>query len=201
MTKKTRKKMVKTKIKMIFNFFTIILVSAMVGGGFGYYLAKNFFEDRIEKMELNVSNDLKQPQQSLIQEDQAVVQVVGKNSPAVVSISITKEISQIDSFFSDPFLKQFYFGFEGDADSETETQEIGGGTGFVVDPNGYIITNKHVVDDSDAHYTVILDNGESYEAKVLAKDSFLDVAVLKVEEKIYQQFPWEIQTTLISGKR
>lgn len=58
---------------------------------------------------------------------------------------------------------------------------IGGGSGFVVDPSGLVLTNKHVVQDPKAEYLVTLPNEETYPAKVLARDPMNDVAVLKIE--------------------
>ncbi|MDP3778895.1 MAG: trypsin-like peptidase domain-containing protein [bacterium] len=58
---------------------------------------------------------------------------------------------------------------------------VGGGSGFVVDPSGLILTNKHVVIDPKAEYLVALPNEDTYPAKVLARDPMNDVAVLKIE--------------------
>lgn len=56
-----------------------------------------------------------------------------------------------------------------------------GGTGFVVDSSGIILTNRHVVQNNDLRYSVVFKNGDEYEANVLSKDPFDDVAVLKIE--------------------
>ena len=58
---------------------------------------------------------------------------------------------------------------------------VGGGSGFVVDPSGLVLTNKHVVADPKAEYLVTLPNEDTYPAKVLARDPMNDVAVLKIE--------------------
>lgn len=59
--------------------------------------------------------------------------------------------------------------------------KIGGGSGFIIDPSGLVLTNKHVVQDPKAEYLVTLPNEETYPAKVLARDPMNDVAVLKIE--------------------
>jgi S1-C subfamily serine protease len=59
--------------------------------------------------------------------------------------------------------------------------EVGGGTGFFVHADGYLVTNKHVVEDPAATYTVVTSQAEEYPAKVLARDLLLDLAVLRVE--------------------
>jgi len=58
---------------------------------------------------------------------------------------------------------------------------IGGGSGFVVDPSGLVLTNKHVVQDPKAEYLVTLTSEDTYPAKVLARDPMNDVAILKIE--------------------
>jgi len=63
----------------------------------------------------------------------------------------------------------------------TQKQEIGGGSGFVASEDGLIVTNKHVVIDSKADYTVITNDDRRYDAKVLGRDKINDVAVLKVD--------------------
>lgn len=58
---------------------------------------------------------------------------------------------------------------------------IGGGTGFIVDSSGLILTNKHVVSEANAEYVVMTAADDSYPAKILAVDPLNDVAILKIE--------------------
>lgn len=58
---------------------------------------------------------------------------------------------------------------------------VGGGSGFIVDSGGLVLTNKHVVHDHEAEYIVTTPTEDTYAAKVLAKDPLNDVAVLKIE--------------------
>jgi len=115
--------------------------------------------------------------------------VVEKVSPAVVSMIITKDLSKIYSReyyfpFDDFFGFGFPFGFEIPRRQIPEgKQQIGGGTGFIISSDGMILTNKHVVNDSEAEYTVLMNDGKKYDAKVLATDPVLDVAVVKIEAK------------------
>jgi len=57
------------------------------------------------------------------------------------------------------------------------------GTGFVVDPNGIIVTNQHVVSDTTAKYKVITSDGVEYEAVEILRDDGNDVALLKIDAK------------------
>lgn len=103
----------------------------------------------------------------LLKDEQATIAVVEQVAPAVVSIFIEKEFPIDPLYATEP--------------GETDFFEIGGGTGFFVTEDGLILTNKHVVIDSDARYIVVTDAGDEYEATVLATDVFLDLAVLKIE--------------------
>lgn len=114
-----------------------------------------------------------------VTEDSATVDVVAKASPAVVSIVVTKDYSKIYGNANplDPF---DYLGSPfGQLPSGQRT--IGGGSGFIVSSDGLIVTNKHVVDDPQADYTVVLNSKQRYSAKVVAQDPTQDVAVVKVE--------------------
>lgn len=61
--------------------------------------------------------------------------------------------------------------------------EIEGGTGFIVSEDGMILTNKHVVLDEEAEYTVFTNDGRKFSAKVLAQDPIQDLAVLGIEQE------------------
>lgn len=70
---------------------------------------------------------------------------------------------------------------------------IGGGSGFLVDSSGLIVTNKHVVQDKNAEYLITVDRegdeDETFTAKVLARDPLNDVAILKIEGKNLPTIP------------
>ena len=118
-------------------------------------------------------------------QEQKIINVVKNVSPAVVSIVITKDVPVIERFFVDPFEGLFKGGSQFRVpqfrQQGTEKREVGGGSGFIVSADGLIITNKHVVLDDEAEYTVFTINGSSFPARVLAKDPFHDLAVLKIE--------------------
>ncbi|MBU4351366.1 trypsin-like peptidase domain-containing protein [Candidatus Parcubacteria bacterium] len=121
-------------------------------------------------------------------QEQAVINVVKDYSPAVVSIIVSKDlpvieeyyVSPFDGFFNDPF---FQIQIPQYRQIGTEKKEIGGGSGFIVSSDGIVITNKHVVLDASAEYTVITTDGRKFPAKVLAKDPAQDLAVLKIEKE------------------
>ena len=121
-------------------------------------------------------------------QETAVVNAVKQSSPSVVSIIVTKDLPIFEQYYLDPFqdFEEFFgedFGYRIPQYRQkgTEQKEIGGGTGFIVSEDGMILTNKHVVADQDASYTVLTNNGLKFEAKALARDPLQDIAILKIE--------------------
>lgn len=114
-----------------------------------------------------------------------IVEVAKKVCPGVITIVISKDLPKIEGFYFFPFGgEEFIFP---KIKKEKEKTKIGGGSGFIVSEDGYVLTCNHVVGDPEADYTVILDPKHKYQAKVLARDPLIDVAVLKIEGK---NFPY-----------
>jgi len=127
----------------------------------------------------------------VIEYEESVISAVEQASPMVVSIVVTKDLPVIEecpynpfsdvpgfeTFFGDGFM----FSVPCENNGDVREQEIGGGSGFIVSEDGLVVTNKHVVLDGDAEYTVLTNDGEKYSAKVLARDPIRDLAVLKIE--------------------
>jgi serine protease Do len=124
--------------------------------------------------------------------ENAVVSAVEEASPSVISIVISKNLPIIEECQGNPFgdlppeFQDFFggrFNFSVPCEKGTKRQEVGGGSGFVISEDGLIVTNKHVVLDTKAEYTVLTNDGEKYTAKVLARDATKDLAVLKINTK------------------
>lgn len=179
-----------------------VAVSAIVGffsGVFGVTVATSMFQKNVS------SNAQKSSQQEQnislkVTEESATIDVVKKASPSVVSIVISKELSKIygrtgrnimpfDNFFDFGFPNDFQFTPQGERqenggkNKKEQKQRIGGGSGFIISTDGLILTNKHVVEDGEAEYTVIMNNGKEYATKVLAKDPVNDLAIIKIDAK------------------
>lgn len=112
--------------------------------------------------------------------------IVAKVVPAVVNIASTKVVDNTQSaapFFNDPLFRQF-FGqqFQQQPDIPQHQRERGLGSGVVISPDGYILTNNHVVDGAD-DITVSLADKREFPAKVIGTDPRTDIAVLKVDAK------------------
>lgn len=113
-------------------------------------------------------------------EKSRIINVVKKVLPAVVSITISKYLTIYESPFGpSPFgFEEFFM-----VPRAKKKIKIGGGSGFVVDPNGIILTNRHVVADPKAEYVVTLNNGKKLKAEVIARDPINDIAILKIKAK------------------
>ncbi len=125
---------------------------------------------------------------SVLDYENAKISAVKRVSPAVVSIIVTKDLPVLERYYVNPFegfgndfFNQF-FGMPQYREKGTEKREVGGGTGFVISSDGLILTNRHVVQDEKAEYTVLTNDEKKYQAAVLARDPVLDLAVLKIEK-------------------
>jgi serine protease Do len=120
----------------------------------------------------NANDDITKSRKNIITE------TVKKVSPAVVGINVI-EIQQyrdpFGSFFDDPFFRQFF----GDRRSSSrEVKELG--SGYIISPDGYIVTNDHVAGNA-SRITVTLTDGISYDAKLIGSDPVSDIALLKID--------------------
>jgi serine protease Do len=181
-------------------FAAIIIVSVLISSIFGFIAGGMGSGCLPGKKPAGTSQSLKESSsQALSQtvttsQEQAVEAVVRDFSPAVVSVIATKNLTDIeknadpfDGFFSNPFGDLFPFFQSPAPDSQpssqdSEPQEVGGGSGFIISADGLILTNKHVVDIDGADYTVLTNDGQKYPAKILARDPIQDIAILKIEK-------------------
>jgi len=108
-----------------------------------------------------------------------IVSVAKKVCPAVITIVVSKDVSRIEGYYLVPLGDQQTMVPK--INDSKEKTKVGGGSGFVITPDGYILTCSHVVDDTDASYTAIIDPEHKYECQVLAKDPLIDVAILKID--------------------
>lgn len=113
----------------------------------------SFIQDRFPSIEIRTT-------QRVINEEDAVIEVVKNASPAVVSV-VEKKV--VLDFFSGPL-----------------SQKQGIGTGFIIRENGVILTNRHVVSDQDAEYSVVTADGTEYPVKEIHRDTAYDLAILKI---------------------
>ena len=178
-------------------FVSIILISSVFGflagsvsGIYFYFQVKNYLEG-LNVYSPVISGEEGEGYIAQNPQEKAIIKIIEETSPAVVSVVISKDVPIFEQYFQDPF-KEFE-DFLGPTPFEqmipqyrqkgTEKQEIGSGTGVIVSQDGTILTNKHVVLDEKAEYTVFTNDGRKFLAKVLARDPVQDLAVIKIEQE------------------
>ncbi|MDD3711831.1 MAG: trypsin-like peptidase domain-containing protein, partial [Patescibacteria group bacterium] len=139
--------------------------------------AVDFFKSKKDNREV-LAPILEQEYQATVDHEKAIIDAVDLVSPAVVSITVSRDISipERKNFFDD-----FFDFFE--SEKKIENREVGGGTGFIISSDGIILTNRHLVSETDAQFAVLTNDGQSFTADVLARDPVQDLAILKIDGK------------------
>ncbi|MDD5102801.1 MAG: trypsin-like peptidase domain-containing protein [Candidatus Peribacteraceae bacterium] len=127
-------------------------------------------------------------------QEELITQTVRRADPAVVSVIITKDLPKLTQVYEDvlpdnPFFRGFSVQIPRLQQQGTEKREVGGGTAFFVSADGLLMTNKHVVSDEKAEYTILLNDGTRLSARVAALDPVNDIALLKVSGKDFTALP------------
>ena len=142
----------------------LVVLASILGGAisdrlFGYRILDKFFPRLGDETSAGVT------QQRVLTEESVVIDVAEKASPSVVTVGITKTQKTVDFF-------------QWDLREEQIKQDIG--SGFIVDKDGLIVTNKHVVADTSAKYRVITKDDKEYEVQKNYRDPTNDLAILKI---------------------
>ncbi|EAU40944.1 serine protease DO-like protease [Fulvimarina pelagi HTCC2506] len=169
-------------------FLAAILAAGVAGGALSAGVLSNAPAVYAEPVQVEA------PQQSF-----GFADVVSKVSPAVVSVRVSQSAEPAADFggMASPFenlpedhpLRRFFGTPDGNQmprglnpRSPRDRPSIGQGSGFFISEDGYVVTNNHVVDNG-AKYTVVMDDGSEYEAKLIGTDERTDLALLKVDAK------------------
>ncbi len=120
-------------------------------------------------------------------------EVVRRDMPAVVNISTTRVVktdgSAVSPLMQDPFFRHFFGDQFPDMGGPQKHRESALGSGVIVDPNGYIITNNHVVEHAD-EIKVLLGDKRQFKGKVVGTDPKTDIAVVKINAHDLPTIPW-----------
>ena len=165
---------------------------------------------------------------SLVSLDNAVEAVAARVTPAVVNVSVTARPHAEDGEAEagpqngsgmggnfpggpqdlPPGFQQFFFGPNGpmgrggrgmQGDNQPEQMEHGIGSGVIVSPDGYIVTNQHVV-DSSTQIKVTLNDRRVFPAKLVGVDKLNDIAVIKIDAHDLPSVAWGDSTKLHPGQ-
>ncbi len=160
----------------------------------------------------------------LISLDQAMETLAARVTPAVVNVTVTAKVKQPRVMMfnngpngddgdndggqgqSQPQFQQFFgpgspFGqfFQGPMRQQQPTIEHGLGSGVIISPDGYIVTNNHVVDGA-TDISVTMSNREVYPAKLIGTDPLTDLAVIKINGHELPSIPWGDSAKLQPGQ-
>ena len=151
---------------------------------------------------------------ALVSLDNAVEAVAARVTPAVVNVAVTSRVSPdeqssgggqnfggINPQDLPPGLRQFFFGFGPNGQQMKPQPQIehGVGSGVIISPDGYIVTNDHVVDGA-TEMRVTLNDRRVYTAKLVGVDKLNDVAVIKIDAHNLPSLSWGDSTKLRPGE-
>ncbi len=167
-------------MKRIFTLFFLLILLIAIGLSSGQIssnwpdLNKLFKPDK--KTEISTPSEKIQ----IASEESVVTKVVEEVSPSVVTVSIVKTRSIGRIFEIDPF-DPFNFFRQTPGSKQKIEQDIG--TGFIISEDGMIVTNKHVVSDTEAKYKVVTKDDKTYEVQKIFRDPTNDLAIIKIDAK------------------
>ncbi len=185
---------------------TSLVLAALIGTGLGLHFNDREIEEIIERevqttsafveakptaythAEFNkAQNDITESRQN------AITRTVDKVSPAVVGINVIEVRETVyrdpfrEFFGDDPFFGPFFRDRFGD---RTRRQEVRGlGSGFIISPDGYILTNDHVAGNAE-EITVTLSDGRQFQAELIGSDLVSDIALLKIDTE--EELPYAL---------
>lgn len=135
--------------------------------------------------------------QTLTQVSDAMAELAAAVKPSVVNIStvsVVKTPGVQNPFFNDPFFRQF---FGNQFQQPKEQKQMSLGSGVIVDPNGIILTNNHVV--KGAQKITVTINQTTYSGKVMGSDAKTDLAVVKIDATGLPAIKWGDSDKLRAG--
>lgn len=190
---------------IIISVITFIILITLVGvllwfnrGSVLAYLSRGYIANSQGTLDSQIQG------QTPFTEEAYITSAVKKTNPAVVSIIITKDVPKYETYFENPFGDNNPFGqfFQVPQyrQNGTEKQEVGGGSGFLVSKNGLIVTNRHVVEDTSAEYTVYTNDEKKHTATVIARDQVLDIAILQIDGNNYPYLEFGDSDSLVLGQ-
>jgi serine protease Do len=168
--------------KSVYLLFLIIGFLFGIIVGFNYHHSFKSIKAPVKEEKLVLVSQLEEKLSN--QRVNAIVLAAKKVSPAVVSIAVTQTRIVTYSPFSSPFFDDFWRDFfKGFFPQRRYKEEIKGlGSGVIIDPTGYIVTNSHVVENA-TEIKVSLPDGRSFDGEIIALDPEEDLALLKINGK------------------
>ncbi len=118
----------------------------------------------------------------LTRTNQALAEVAAAVKPAVVNISTSRKVKsrQSSQFFDDPMFRRFFGDESRNQDRQQERRQMHLGSGVIVDRDGFILTNNHVVKGAD-DIRIRLSDKREFKGKLVGTDPKTDIAVIKID--------------------
>ena len=162
-------------------FFIILSVPLLIGFGIGYSVRSlpaaaddATFRDAFPQVTATAARSSGQDQEPTdLSRQNAITRAVSRVSPAVVGINVIEVRRYRDPLSSDPFFRYFF----GDRSYRQEVKGLG--SGFLISPDGFIVTNDHVAGNA-TDITVTLAGGKRMKAALVGTDPSTDICLLKV---------------------
>lgn len=164
-------------------------VMSLVFGGLGAWLVGSVYPNMIARSNIgeNVNAKIAPQIVNLIEEESATIHVVDEVTPAVVSVIARKSRGDVIKSFQDQQVpSDLIFSDTMLSDDEAKQMvDVSSGTGFFVSQDGYILTNRHVIDVSGSNLFIVTNDGKELPATLIDTDPILDIAILHVDGKGY----------------
>lgn len=162
---------------ILVSFLVILLGAGISSGIFGLSWGKlGQFSPRVEVP--RTESIPGQEKVRIVTEESVVIDAVKKVGPSVVTVGIEKKQRVLDPFEIDPFDP---FGIFRQPQVQEKKIEQDIGSGFIISQDGMIVTNKHVVSETDAKYKIVTSDDEAYPVKKIYRDPSNDLAILQVD--------------------
>ena len=168
------------KIAIVSSLLTLLIIGGLV------FSARTHLVSYLKEELSNNNPEILAPAAA---DEDTLVSVIDEVNDAVVSVIITKNVPVYEQYY-DTFDPWGVFAIPRVRENGTVEQEVGGGSGFIVSSDGLIVTNNHVVADTDATYSIVLIDGFTYTVDVLARDPQLDIAIIKINQPIEHRLPY-----------
>ncbi|OKH28033.1 HhoA/HhoB/HtrA family serine endopeptidase [Chroogloeocystis siderophila] len=175
-------------MSLSFKNLTAAVILLVIGGGAGWWSSR-YFSGQHSLEDLTTVPVVVPPVSGLVipeatnsttrnDDRNFIASAVEKVGPAVVRINATRKVAnRLPEAFNNPLFRRF---FGSDQEIPEERTERGTGSGFILSQDGRVLTNAHVVAETDT-VQVTLKDGRSFEGKVVGVDTVTDVAVVKIK--------------------
>ena len=135
--------------------------------------------------------------------DHAMETVAARVTPAIVNVAVTSKVKAQplsgEEGDGEQFFQRFFGGQMPQQMQPRQQIEHGIGSGILISPDGYIVTNNHVVDGA-TEIRVTMNDRKAYTAKLIGTDPLTDLAVIKINGNDFPSVPWGSSTELKPGQ-